>query len=428
MDGETAVRHEGKSKPMEVTASRFLGPRMVIFAALLMNMSIGLTYGALGALMLAMETRFAATRSEVSLTIAFVVLTNSIVAPFVSTLARRFSLRAMMISGALLGGIGYLLLPFAHGPEQMLLVFAILIGPGGALMGATPAYILVTNWYVAGQGRALGIVNMPVMIMIVPLVVAAVLPTFGLEVVLRFLGVGFLAGVLPALFVIDRPEFVGQAAAGRDTQLPREIVESGAQVVPTAYLLRNGYFLLMTLGVGLIVGAGVAKTAHLVPLLTERGWSVSSAAVLLSISGGTGIAGSLLFGYLADRFNAGVTLALNAAIQAAVWIILLLPVGYPLLVLDAIIIGACGGGVVAAHGVLATRLFGPESFGKIVGVTGPMTIPFLFGMGPLAGILRDKTGNYGFAVSIFIAGFLIASISFLILALRERRKTAVWPG
>lgn len=55
---------------------------------------------------------------------------------------------------------------------------------------------------------------------------------------------------------------------------------------------------------------------------------------------------------------------------------------------------------------------------------GPLTIPFLFGMAPLAGILREATGNYTLAVSLFIAGFLIAMLCFLLLASRER--TSKW--
>ena len=41
-------------------------------------------------------------------------------------------------------------------------------------------------------------------------------------------------------------------------------------------------------------------------------------------------------------------------------------------------------------------------------------------MAPLAGILREATGNYTLAVSLFIAGFLIAMLCYLLLASRER--------
>ena len=89
----------------------------------------------------------------------------------------------------------------------------------------------------------------------------------------------------------------------------------------------------------------------------------------------------------------GQALALNCLVQGIVWFIFLQPVGYSLLVLDAIIVGACGGGIAAAQGVLLTRLFGIRNFARAMGLVTLFTVPFTFGISPLASRLYFPVGR-----------------------------------
>jgi MFS family permease len=124
---------------------------------------------------------------------------------------------------------------------------------------------------------------------------------------------------------------------------------------------------------------------------------------------------------MADRVNAGISLMLNGLIQALVWLILISPASFGLLVLDAILIGACGGGYISAKGVLVSRVYGSANFAAVMGASGLATLPFLFGMAPLAGLMRERMGDYRLAVLIFIAGFVIAACCFVMLGIEERR-------
>ena len=52
---------------MILRSDRFRGPRMVMLAFFIMNLAVGLTYGAFGALVLPLEAHFGTTRSLISL-------------------------------------------------------------------------------------------------------------------------------------------------------------------------------------------------------------------------------------------------------------------------------------------------------------------------------------------------------------------------
>ena len=390
---------------------------MLLLAFLLFNLAIGLTYGSFGALVLSMQTRFATSLPIASIGISLVVLNNGLLASAVGWLVARVPLRRIMMMGAVLAALGYVGLSFAVSATQMVLCFALLIGPGVCLLGPIPCYTLVSNWYTTGQGKALGVVNMPILAMVLPILVTAMLPTVGVSGAFLLIALGYCLAVPLVLLVVDRPAPKSLLPAG-------EVAPVRQEPPSAAPLLRMPVFWVMVIGSGLVMGAGVGKTAHLIPLLMERGWGSMAAATLLAISGGTGVVGSVLFGWIADRYSASATLLVNALLQALVFGVLIVPVSYSLLVLDAVVIGACGGGFVAAKGVLVSRIFGRDRFPQVMGLSATMTLPLLFGLSPLAGILHDRTGSYEVSVLAYIASFFVAAVCFAVLMPCERRSGA----
>lgn len=396
---------------------------MVLRAFVIFNLAIGVTYGAFGVLVTPMEARMHTDRSTVSFGISLIILANGLLSPILGWLIARFTIRRLMLFGAVWAALGYIGLGYARNATEMLLCYGLFIGPGVTVMGPIPCYTLVSNWYREGQGRALGLVGMPILAMAVPMVVVHLLPATDFRTVTYVLAGCYLLA-LPVIFgVIDQPSQIGQLAKG---QSPDQMAQDRAQssAISTTALLCSPVFLLLVAGSGLLVGAGVGKTAHMVPLLTEAGWDYAKAALLLSISSGTAMLGSVMFGWLADKMNSCIALTFNALLQAMVWVILIIPANYALLVVDAVLIGACGGGFIAAKGVLVSRIYGAQNFATVMGISGFATLPFLFGMAPLAGMLREWTGDYDLAVQIYIGGFLLAAICFALLARVERRTQA----
>lgn len=384
--------------------------RMAALAALCQNVAVGITFGAFGTLVMGIEQRFASGRAMSSLGIALITLTLALLGPASAALIRRFSIRAVMALGAVMLGSGYLLMAISPGIYGFLAICGLLIGPGIAFLGLLPASLLATNWFETEQGRAMGIVTMPVLVMITPLVTSRVLEAFGLTVLLIAMGVAHLL-VLPLLpLVIDRPEAAGSPDRARRAEI-------GALDI-----LRMPRFWLVTACYAVLVTGGVFKAAHLVPLAVEQGITLNRAALLLSLSGGTGVIGALLFGWLADRIGPMLALAANCLLQALVWMIFLQPVSFALLAVDAVVVGACAGGFMAAFGVLFRTLFGREGFAPAMGLSAFVAAPISFVATPLAGWLYELHHNYHLPVAFQIGCFAAAALVFL--GLHARLHTA----
>ena len=402
-------------RPAPKAERGFLGWRMVAIAAVTQNVAVGLTFGSFGTLVLAIEQRFATTRTLSALGISLLILLYSLSAPLMSPLLARMSIRRVLTIGSLLGATGYCLLPLAGSIGQFLAIFALLISPGFLMLGVMPSNILASNWFVRHQGRALGFVTMPVFVMLVPMISAWALHHFGLSAVLVGIGLAHLI-VLPLMpFVIDRPEQIGQRPLGHEGAAVR--TETG-QMLPWKTLLMRPALWTIAVAVGIVAGGGVLKAAHMVPLVMGQGWSLEEASFLFAVSGGTGVLGAMAFGWLADRLGPGYALAANAIVQGLMWFIFRQPAPYWLVLLDAVVVGACGGGTAAAQGVLLTRLFGPRNFAQVIGLVTMFTVPFTFGAAPLASSLFDVTGSYWTPVALQIGGFALAAVIFLVM---ERR-------
>ena len=59
---------------------------------------------------------------------------------------------------------------------------------------------------------------------------------------------------------------------------------------------------------------------------------------------------------------------------------------------------------------MLAAVFGVRSFGRAMGLIGPMMLPLTFAGPPLAGYIQDETGSYVFAFQIGIAVLAVAAV------------------
>jgi MFS family permease len=396
----------------------------VLLAMIAQNVATGLAFGSFGTIVLAIETEYGASRSASSLAMSLMLVSLSLTASVLGRLLEKRAIRSVMMTGAVLAAAAYLAASLVHGASQLLLIYLLLVGPATAMLGIVPSLTLAARWSSdRNRGLALGLVTMPVAVTIVPLAIAPLLEGEGIRAVYRVLAAVDLL-LLPVLLLVrDRP--LGESAprpAASPRATPAKAEEDGS------HILRSRIFWVLVAAEGLIVGAGTMKLAHFVPLLTEQGRSFDQANMLLAISGGAGLVGSFIFGSLADRLGGTKALFCNALVQACMWTIFLAPVTMTVLVLDAVIVGACGAGVQAAFGVALTSLFGREHFSRALGFASLLTLPFLFGLTPLASLIYEATGNYHLPMGMMVGGFLFAAVLLAALFRTESRHRAATAG
>jgi len=156
----------------------------------------------------------------------------------------------------------------------------------------------------------------------------------------------------------------------------------------------SGVFWLIMVGDGILNGTAVAGGAHTLPVVTEHGVAMSVGAVLLSVSGGASIVGSLLAGYACDRIGAARSLFLASLGFATAWALFAVSGWLSALTVSAVLIGVCGAAVFPPISALAIQIYGIEALPRVLGLLGVLTLPFTFAMSPAAGWLHDISGNY----------------------------------
>lgn len=388
------------------------GWTFVAIAALAQNCAIGLNFAAYGTMIGTIEARFDAPRALVASGPGAFVLALSLCSPLVGGMLQRLSVRRVMTAGALLCAVGYAVLPLVHNVYVLLLVFGCVIGPGGCLLGIVPASTLVGNWFVADRGKALGIINMPILLLVTPPVFGALLPLLGLNGAFLLIAAVYCATLIPLSRIIDRPEMIGLTARGAQDAAADAPADT-RHVLSRRELLGLPRFWMLSLAVGLSTSGGTMIVVHFVPFGMGRGLDLSQAALLISAFGGAGMIGALLFGWLVDHIGAVHTLVINALAQALLWLCLFVPFGLPLLLVLAAAFGTCAGAIIAIHGAAINELFGRHNFSQAMGLSYLLKLPFIVGAAPLAGWLFDRTHTYSSAFGLHIGAFVLAAGMFL---------------
>ncbi|HJY80591.1 MAG TPA: MFS transporter [Candidatus Binatia bacterium] len=228
-------------------------------------------------------------------------------------------------------------------------------------------------------------------------------------VVLGLLVIGVTITVV-GLLLKEEPQMMGLVPdggsgtdAGLTGQCGQEPGLSGAEAWHTAaFWLMVGAFFLQSVGFhGYFI--------HLAPLLTDRGVSAQSAALVMSLGAVGTVLGRVGGGYLLDRFFAPYV-AVCSFCGSALGMFLLWSGAVGSLAFVAAFLGDLGAG--AEFDIIAymvSRYFGLRAFGEIYGyVFAAFALGGVIGP-PLMGIGFDSTGSYSLALGGFVVTTLIAA-------------------
>lgn len=395
--------------------TRFVGRRMVVLAFLAKNCAIGLNLGIYGTLVGAIGAHYHTSRTLAGSGLALMMLGSGLASPLVGWLSRRYTLRAIMMSGATFAAIGYGGLAFAPDIRLFLLLCVVPVGLGVALLGVIPASNLVCNWYVRHQGRALGIANMPLFIFLFPFLSAALVHHFGLRTTLFVIAGLFASLCLLLAMIVDRPADIGQRSWGSDAAGYNPPMRETVPTLTTPQVVRDPLLYLLTMAIGLMGAEGLTFVTHIVPLAVDRGIDLQTAASLVSAYGLSCSGGAILFGWLSDRIGPRKALAAQVLSQLGPWSALLL-VGdvYILLLLLSSVMGICSGATATLFGAVANRWFGTPNVSLAMGLSYVMQVPLLFGGPWMAGYLYDRTGSYTAAILTLLGCFVVSGATLLL--------------
>ena len=390
---------------------------MALIASLTFNIGVGSVMGTPGVLLPHLKQHLGVSTEMVSAGMLAIMVSASIFAPQVGSLAVKHSLRGILAAGSLMLGGAWLLLFLSHSYLIFMVVEALLLGPTMAIMGSVLAPTLVTRWFFRNRGLAIGLVHLPIMVAIMPLAAEWLIQHLGLQTTFLVLAAIPIVTTLPASFLLqDWPPEAQKAGA--------PAVSASAPHGPTVTILQmlaQPRFWLLTLAVAAPNTSSVLLGTHLVSMAESWGIQPMAAAGLASIMSLVGMVGMIALGLLADRIGGARTLAVMAAADAVLWLCLLAHPSYVALAAIIGLIGLFGAGAVPSISKAYADAFGRASFSRAIGLMPAVMVPILaVGLiGP--GIAVRITGTY-VPVILGMAGVFLFSMLMALAAAGVRKS------
>jgi sugar phosphate permease len=323
-------------------------------------------------------------------------------------LVDRFGPRRLMLAGILLAGIA----PIGLGGTSTLLAFYtfyLMNALGYVAGGPLPNQVLLSRWFDAGRGKAMGIAYLGIGVggALVPLLAHALTQALGWRSALQVLGALMIVIAFPLAFFVREPE------APSSPSLARSSAAAGGSILE---VLRQPAFYLLALGSMASIGAVGGMTQNLKLFFAmDRAMPQGAVAELISLVLVGSIAGRLLMGWLADRWPKKRVMLLVYLIVAVTIPLLWFAPSPAMLRAAAVLFGVGLGGDYMIIPLMAAELFGLQRMGRVMGIvlTADGVAEAVVPMAVAA--LRDRASSYGpgFALLVALAALGAVSVSLL---------------
>lgn len=359
---------------------------------------------------------FDATRGEIMTATLAANLALGALAPFAGRAMDAVSIRLLVCLGAVSFATGLALAAAATALWQIIAIYASLVTLGNVLAGPLAAQTLAAKWFRARRGMAIGWSSVGTSIggFLLPPVVALLLADFGWRTANLLLAGLALVVIVPLVWVVVRssPEEKGiEPEPESEAAVPDP---PGAASWTTARILRQRDYWVPAcafLPVGTVFSS---LQFNMAPYALDLGMDARSASFLMSVLSVMMIGGKIFFGTMADRWDHRLLFWLAAAAMTAAVALLLTVPGYARLALAYALVGFAQGGFLPLLGAIFASRFGPEAFGRVMGLSWPFLT--LSAVGPvLTGWVRDTSGSYAVAFQVMIAVLLPAAAIMLLL-------------
>lgn len=404
--------------------SRFYGWTIAIIAFFTFGLAVGIPYYGGPFFYDYYEKAFGWKRSTIASGFPWGVTLTLWAGPM---LVHRFSPRKMLMVGAGFTCLAFIAFANMTGEVWMYYGAWFLYLIGYIFSGPIVHQVIVSNWFKKNRGKAMAIVYLGVGVfggISAKWIAAPLTQAFGYKTALLVFG-GLCLLIWPlALFLLkDKPGDIGQFQDGEKQQ--SDNLSEPPKSIP--YLLGQPAFWMLALGSLCSIGSIGSINQHMKFVFKENGFTeqavldnfFGNALMCISFSS---IAGRIIMGYLADRFNKKYVMMVTYFLVAGTipLINLVNPSQPEYMYLFAILFGFGMGADYMLIPLMAAEQFGVTSLARAMGVIlpadtlGQAWAPYVIGW------LRDQYGNYAFALQAIFVLSLVGAIAISLLPKSKR--------
>jgi MFS family permease len=342
------------------------------------------------------------TRTQFTLAGLWVTIVMVAGIPLAGILTDRGWGRTVLATGALFLGASM----YAFASMQTIGQFyaiASVMGLGIGWLGGIPTSALVSRWFLARRGLALGVAGLGHNVggLMLPPLITWMIDERGWRSAFLYLAWFVWLLVLPVILLLVRPApREGTSQADASSTAGRLQLREGARS-PTFWWLGTAIFLHVLYFSAVVV--------HFLAFTTDLGFTPSLAATAFGAMLGLGLVGRLVGGWAADRFGRKpvIETALLGTVVAALLLLRLRAPG----VLPAFVVvqGTSSVVVQTVFALLVAESFGAQNVGTFLGAMAVFQVPGGVLGTILAAASFDRLGTYAPAFACFAFGNVAAA-------------------
>jgi len=380
---------------------------------------IGITlYGihfSFGVFFKSIEAEFNLTRTATSAILSANLLLAGLCSFFAGWALDRYGPRLVVLIMAVFTGLSLVLTSQTNALWQLFVTYSLLLA-----MGTGPLYVVpmsaVSRWFDKKRGLALGLSSMGIGLGTMVMAPFATFLITNYSWHTAYLVIGLIAWVVAVpltRFLKRDPRDIGALPDGariEDIEQTVETETSPPAQHPFLFIVQNRNFWVFVFIWLLFAACLFLIFTHLVPHITDIGFTPIEAATVLSLLGAASIPGRLLIGIASDRMGRKITFMISTLVQAVAIAWLIWAQSLWSLYIFALVYGFFYSGFGCSGAALISDTFGVKNIGIVLGL-----LEIGFGIGAATG---PAVGGYIFDVNNnYTAAFIIGALAMLVATL-----------
>lgn len=398
-----------------------------------------------GVLLEPVEQEFGWSRATTSGAVSLNLIVYGLTAPFAAALMERFGVRRIVTISLIAVSLASAATTLMTSAWQLWVLWGFVIGIGTGSMALVFGAIVANRWFVSHRGLVMGIfsaANATGQLIFLPAIAWAATQHGWRSAALVVAGLALVVSVLVGTLMADRPSAKGLLPFGATAASEREAAEAArvAAVGPVVSPARTAiavlvkvsrtwtfWALMLTFWVCGWSTNGLIQT-HFIPAAHDHGMGTQTAAGLLAVVGIFDIAGTVASGWLTDKVDSRILLAIyygGRGLSLLAIDAVLGPNVQPSLWVFIVFYGLDWVATVPPTVALCRQHFGLADSGIVFGW---VFASHMVGAGvgaSIAGWVRESTGSYN---SAWLFAAALCFVSVVIALSIPRRRDLVSTG
>lgn len=393
------------------------GPRSGVLFACTLGNAVSVTpavHAVFGLFLVPLTEAFRWNRASVSGVLGILALVGAVTYPLIGRHVDKAGARLTLLVGVFGLSLSIAALALNNGSLVQFYATFTVLAVFGAMAGTPIFQKVIADWFDENRGTALGISaggGCGIGSVVLPVLAAVLVQGWGWRA--GYLGIAafMLVIALPLLVLLLRDR---ATAAGAETRAERDGMTLGeAAQTPMFWLI------LIALAAG--AGGTTAVFSHVVPILSDRGFSVATGTAVVSMFALVTSGWQIATGRIMDKIPTPRVAVPMYLMAVAGLIILETAQGTPLLLLGGALLGIGLGGQFGALPYFIARYFGTRHFGSVIGAMYSAVIAAQGTTPILLDLVFDARHSYRPAL-VGVGAALLAGALLLMLLPRYGRE------